>query len=246
MAQPPAGKDYYEILGVPRDADLRTIKKAYRKLAVRWHPDRVPPQERAAAEEKFKVINEAYAVLGDEEKRRQYDNPAPSFGGHGGFGQGFPRSPFFDDDFDPFSFFDRVFADFGNNGINRGSQRRSSGNGRGRMRDPFADDFFGGSMFGSSFGSSGFGNFGSGFGDFPASNSMQTFSSMSSGPQMGMGRSQSTRTVVINGQKRTERITREGNNQTKEVFQNGTLLEKWENNRKIYDLQLENGRGDYQ
>ncbi|NTW07144.1 MAG: J domain-containing protein [Syntrophaceae bacterium] len=66
-------EDYYEILGVNKKASAEEIKKAYRKLAVKWHPDK-NPNNKAAAEEKFKKISEAYAVLSDEEKRRNYDN----------------------------------------------------------------------------------------------------------------------------------------------------------------------------
>jgi len=67
-----AGKDYYAILGVGRDADDKVIKSAYRKLAMKYHPDRNPGKEKEA-NEKFKEINEAFAVLGDPEKRKQYD-----------------------------------------------------------------------------------------------------------------------------------------------------------------------------
>ena len=63
--------DYYELLQVQRDADARTIKTSYRKLALAYHPDRNPGNEEA--EEKFKAINEAYAVLSDPEKRSRYD-----------------------------------------------------------------------------------------------------------------------------------------------------------------------------
>jgi len=63
-------RDYYEILGVPRNATKEEIKQAYRKLALQYHPDRNKSKE---AEEKFKEINEAYAVLSDDEKRKEYD-----------------------------------------------------------------------------------------------------------------------------------------------------------------------------
>ena len=65
-----ARKDYYEILGVPRNATLEEIKQAYRRLARQYHPD---VNKSPDAEEKFKEINEAYAVLSDAEKRRLYD-----------------------------------------------------------------------------------------------------------------------------------------------------------------------------
>ncbi len=66
-----ASVDYYKILGVSRNADLETIKKAYRRLALTYHPDRNP--NNPEAEEKFKLINEAYEVLSDANKRRAYD-----------------------------------------------------------------------------------------------------------------------------------------------------------------------------
>lgn len=65
-------KDYYEILGVPRSASDEDIKKAYRKLAMQFHPDKNPGKEQWA-NEKFKEINEAFAVLGNPDKRKQYD-----------------------------------------------------------------------------------------------------------------------------------------------------------------------------
>lgn len=63
-------RDYYEVLGLARDADERSVKKAYRALAMELHPDRNPSPE---AEEKFKEASEAYEVLSDPQKRQVYD-----------------------------------------------------------------------------------------------------------------------------------------------------------------------------
>jgi len=81
--------DYYLLLGVTRDADEAEIKKAYRRLAMRHHPDRVGPDEKKVAEEKFKEITEAYEVLRDPEKRAAYDRFGTAglrAGAGGGFG----------------------------------------------------------------------------------------------------------------------------------------------------------------
>ena len=81
-------RDYYEVLGVDRNADEATLKKAYRKLAKKYHPDTNPGD--AEAEKKFKEASEAYAVLSDSEKRAQYDQFGHAAfeqgGGPGGFG----------------------------------------------------------------------------------------------------------------------------------------------------------------
>ena len=71
-------QDYYALLGVQRDADDAEIKKAYRRLALQYHPDRVGQDEKAAAEERFKEITEAYEVLRDPDKRAAYDRYGPA------------------------------------------------------------------------------------------------------------------------------------------------------------------------
>ncbi len=109
-------KDYYQILGVPRNASQEQIKKAYRKLAMQYHPDRNPGKEQWA-NDKFKEMNEAFGVLGDPQKRQQYDR----FGTAGDigdiFGSPFTRTTFEDlmKDFRGsglgFDFLDNIFGD---------------------------------------------------------------------------------------------------------------------------------------
>src|SRR5215469_1983806 len=80
-------KDYYKILDIPREASNEDIKKAFRKLARKYHPD--VAKDKKAAEEKFKEINEAYEVLGDPENRKKYDE----LGSHWRDGTGFQPPP---------------------------------------------------------------------------------------------------------------------------------------------------------
>jgi molecular chaperone DnaJ len=83
-------KDYYEILGVKKDTAVADIKKAYRQLAMRYHPDRVAEGEKKQAEEKFKEISEAYGVLSDSKKRELYDQH-----GHAGIDQNYTSEDIF-------------------------------------------------------------------------------------------------------------------------------------------------------
>jgi molecular chaperone DnaJ len=93
-------RDYYEVLGVPKTASKDAIKDAYRKLALQYHPDRNKSPD---AEEKFKEISEAYAVLSDDEKRAQYDQL-----GHAGFDQRYTSEDIFRG-----ADFDSIFRDIG-------------------------------------------------------------------------------------------------------------------------------------
>lgn len=111
-------KDYYEILGVSKDATQDEIKRAYRKMAKKWHPD-ANPDNRKEAEEKFKDVGEAYSVLGDEQKRKNYDQFGSAEGPAGFSGSGFS----------------------GFNGFNGGTYTYSGG------FDDIVDDFFS-SVFG--------------------------------------------------------------------------------------------------
>lgn len=120
-------KDYYKILGVEKSATKEEISKAFRKLAVRYHPDKNPNDK--AAEEKFKEAAEAYEVLSDDDKRARYDRYGHAGVGNGG-GGGFRGGMSYED---IFSQFGDIFGEGGNNpfesffGGGRSSGRRSQG-----------------------------------------------------------------------------------------------------------------------
>jgi len=87
-------KNYYKILGLSRTATSKEIKKAYRKLAMEWHPDK-NLENKEEAEQKFQDISEAYEVLSDDELKAKYDRGEPVFENQGGGGGGRPNHPFF-------------------------------------------------------------------------------------------------------------------------------------------------------
>ncbi|WP_236785622.1 DnaJ C-terminal domain-containing protein [Anaerococcus ihuae] len=136
-------QDYYEILGVDKKANADEIKKAYRKLAKKYHPDLHPDDKEAS--KKFAKINEAYEVLSDENKRKQYD----MFGQSGNFSQG--------QNFDPSQYgFSDIFSNFG---AGNGSYTYTSSTGGSSGFSDFFETLFGGARSSSR----NFGGFGSSF-----------------------------------------------------------------------------------
>ncbi|XP_073401569.1 dnaJ homolog subfamily B member 2 isoform X2 [Dendrobates tinctorius] len=190
--------DYYEILGVPRNATQDDIKRAYRKLALKWHPDK-NPDNKELAEKKFKDIAEAYEVLSDVTKRETYDRygkagfsgPEPS--GSNSRYQGFTytfRSP------------EEVFREF------FGS------------RDPFSD-FFGPGLLSDEMRHTHSSPF---FTDmFPGSRVYSSFSSFGNSGLSGNVSSVSTTTTIVNGKKITTRRTVENGVEREEVEEDGQL-----------------------
>ena len=129
-------KDYYDILGIEKTADEAQIKKAYRKLAIKFHPDK---NKAKSAEEAFKKVNQAFCVLSDKNKRKNYD----MFGTEEG--PGISTMP---EDFNPFDIFEQFFQDFGGGGFHRGNSGGTSfsfNNGRGTFTvfsSGFGNPFF--------------------------------------------------------------------------------------------------------
>ena len=115
-------RDYYEVLGVDKSASPDEIKKAYRKLAKKYHPDLNPGEKAKPAEEKFKEATEAYEILSDAEKKQRYDQfghagvdpqAGGGYGGYGGFGGGFGGG------------FEDIFSSFFGGGFGGGQTRRN-------------------------------------------------------------------------------------------------------------------------
>ncbi|KAG5268229.1 hypothetical protein AALO_G00209730 [Alosa alosa] len=226
--------EFYQVLGVPKNASQDEIKKAYRKQALKWHPDK-NPDNKDEAERRFKELSEAYEVLSDENKRNQYDRYGKDGltrggGGGGGGGNyddhfgGFTfRNP--DDVFreffggrDPFAdfFADDPFDDF------FGGGRRHRGVSRSRTAGPFFGGFGGFPGFGA-----GFSGFDSGFTSFGqmGGGGFASFSSSSIGGGGGGGnfRSVSTSTKFINGKKITTKRIVENGQERVEVEEDGQL-----------------------
>jgi len=123
-------RDYYEVLGISKDATQQEIKKAYRKLAMKYHPDR---NKDSNAEDMFKEVAEAYEVLSDEQKKKQYDayghsafsqgqSSGGGFGDFGGFQRGFSNF----DGFTNFGGFEDIFSQFFGGGDNHSRPRKGA------------------------------------------------------------------------------------------------------------------------
>uniref|UniRef100_A0A3Q3MMW3 DnaJ heat shock protein family (Hsp40) member B2 n=1 Tax=Mastacembelus armatus TaxID=205130 RepID=A0A3Q3MMW3_9TELE len=200
--------DYYSILGVPKTASQDDIKKAYRKLALKWHPDK-NPDNKEEAERKFKELAEAYEVLSDRSRRGEYDRYGNDRMRHTG-----SSSSDFSSDFPGFTFTfrspDEVFREF------FGGQ------------DPFSsffDDFssFGGSS--SRLGPSRFFSFPSAGVEFTSfSSSLGGLNGMDSiGGGMGNFKSVSTSTRIINGKRTTTKKIKENGQERIEIEEDGVL-----------------------
>jgi len=131
-------KNYYDILGIEKTADESQIKKAYRKLAIKFHPDKNKAKN---AEEAFKKVNQAFSVLSDKQKRQNYD----MFGTEEGPGISMPT------DFNPFDIFEQFFGDLSGQGFSgfsngRGGTRVTFNNGTGSFT-VFSSGFGGNSFF---------------------------------------------------------------------------------------------------
>lgn len=131
-------KDYYDILGIEKTADETQIKKAYRKLAIKFHPDK---NKAKSAEEAFKKVNQAFSVLSDKKKRQNYD----TFGTEEGLGMSTMPN-----DFNPFDIFEQFFGDLGGQGFSgfgRGPERTKVSFNDGSGTFTFYSSGFGGDSF---------------------------------------------------------------------------------------------------
>lgn len=211
--------DYYKVLDVTKSATTADIKKAYRKLALKWHPDKNPdnPEE---ANKRFKEISEAYEVLSDEKKRRVYDQ----YGYEGLNNRGRSRyetDDFFGGDRFPFSFRDpeEVFREFfahGNSPLGTFFRGHSSHRGS----DPISSIFdpFGMTMMSSPFDV--FSDIGNNGGSF------QSFTSSFGGNGNNVSKRTSTSTRFVNGKKITTKKVYENGRETVMQYENDVLKSK--------------------
>jgi curved DNA-binding protein CbpA len=218
-------QNFYEVLGVPQDAKVEIIKKSYKKLAMKWHPDK-NPENPDYATEMFKKIAEAYDTLSDPSKRRDYDDglsgrSAAGFGGYSGydgFGSGFPggggfasssgrngRSNFSSSR--AFDIFEHFFADMDD--MFGGMDDFGNGGGT-RNPNPFAGGQFGGPGFGSMFGGGIFGGrgFDNGFGGGGGGGFTSFSSSSSTVIRGGAGRSGKSISTSTSIDSQGRRVTR--------------------------------------
>ena len=242
----PTKKDYYQVLEVPKDADEAAIKKAYKKLALKHHPDK-NPDNKVEAEEKFKEIAEAFSVLGNKEKREVYDKY--------GF-QGLEQNTGMDQggfaDFDDFGGFHSAFSFADANNI---FKQFFGGSDPFQFFDDDDEDFGFGKFGGAKFGKKGedmFGGFGSmGFGGFDDED--DGFPSHKMG---GMGGcksvSTSSSTIIKNGQKikktETTTIDSHGNKTikvTEEVVDHNGNISRKEQTKKLQDDSYPDGNKKY-
>ena len=181
-------KCYYEVLGLKKPSSEDEIRKAYKKMALKWHPDKNPDNPKEA-EERFKEVGEAYAVLSDKGKKELYDEQGhEGFSRHGGGSGGTPNFEGFSGGFNFHSaedlfnkMFGKGFFDDEDDDFFGDAFSRKKGSAKTNSRDPFGGFGFG-SGFGHDFGGFGFDG-GSGFG--------------------GVGKSTSTSTIIRDGKQVT-------------------------------------------
>ncbi|XP_014718063.1 dnaJ homolog subfamily B member 3 [Equus asinus] len=214
--------DYYEVLGVPRQASSEVIKKAYRKLALKWHPDK-NPENKEEAERRFKQVAQAYEVLSDAKKREVYDRY-----GEAGVDEGGGRGGLFEDPFeyvftfrDPAEVFREFFGGqdpfsfdfFGDPLENIFGGRRNAQGSRSRGSTNLFSSFSEFPMFGGAFSSfdAGFPSFGSlgngGLSSFSmscGSGGAGNFTSLSTSTEIVNGKKITTKRIIENGQERVE------------------------------------------
>ncbi|XP_008054395.1 dnaJ homolog subfamily B member 3 [Carlito syrichta] len=223
--------DYYEVLGVPRQASSEAIKKAYRKLALKWHPDK-NPENKEEAERRFKQVAEAYEVLSDAKKRDVYDRYGET--GVDGGGRGAGGGPFRDSFEYVFTFRDpaEVFREFfggrdpfsfdffGDPFENLFGGRRASRGNRSRGSTPLFSTFSEFPAFGGSFSpfDTGFTSFGS-----VGNGGLSSFSMSCGSGGTGSFKSMSTSTKIVNGKKITTKKINENGQERVEVEEDGEL-----------------------